>query len=146
MWLFLLYSYQVNGIRSFRVTIPYTFLFNCRSDCHKHTHNKYVFYFHLNYLYYSHGLCVTVQTYTTISITIAACPTIIRYVAYNLFVIDNFYSLDSHNLQTRNLSYYFLSHTTKELLVTPDLIADYIKQKQFCFLLDLCGRLDKPWC
>ena len=30
--------------------------------------------------------------------------TIIRYSAYNLFVSANLYSLDSHNLRTRNLS------------------------------------------
>ena len=54
--------------------------------------------------YYSQNLCATIQTYTTITITITACPTLIRYSAYNLIVSDNFYSLDSHELLKRNLS------------------------------------------
>ena len=65
--------------------------------------NKYVFYFHLNSLYYSHYLCATVQTYTITIITITACPTIIRYSAHNLVVSINFYSLELNAVSITSL-------------------------------------------
>ena len=46
----------------------------------------------------------SIQTYTTIILTITARPTFIRYSAYNVLVSDNFYLLDFHKLRTCNLS------------------------------------------
>ena len=70
-----------------------------------HSKSKYVFLikFFITRTTIS-GIYATVQTYTTKIITITARPTIIHYSAYNLLVSDNFYSLDSPKLRTRNLS------------------------------------------